>query len=43
MSVRSYFTDLKNVEEGKLNGYVKRISNFKSWKDLLAKAVAEKK
>ena len=36
-------TDLKNVDEGKLNSYVKKISNFGSWKDLLAKAVAEKK
>jgi len=39
----SSIADLKNVDEGKLNGYVKRISSFTSWKDLLAKAVAEKK
>ena len=36
-------TALKNVDEGKLNSYVKKISNFSSWKDMLAKAVAEKK
>ncbi len=39
----SSIAELKNVDVAKLDGYIKKISNFGSWKELLAKAVAEKK
>ena len=37
----SKITDLKNIPTDKLDEYVKKISSFSSWKELLMKAVVK--